>query len=472
MTEFLTLFSQHADEVNGCFKKADSFASIIGCTSSVIWGPFTLALLFGLGIYLTLALKFINVRWLPKAFSWLWKGRAANHKEGDLTPFQSLMTALSSTVGTGNIAGVGTAMALGGPGAIFWMWVTAFLGMSTKFSESLLGVHFRETTADGRRVGGPMYYIKNGLGKRWLWLAFVFAFIGSITAFGIGNAVQANEVTNALYSVLELNNKEHGQYRWLIGLGIAVLVGAVILGGVTRIGKVTEKLVPLMALLYVGAAAVILICHAQSLIPALETIIDSAFSGSAATGGFAGAAVQKAIQMGVARGVFSNESGMGSAPIAHAAAQTENPVQQAGIAMLGTFIDTLVICTMTALVIMVTGVWNSGLSGSSLSAQAFANGIWQGDAIVAISLAVFALTTLIGWSYYGERCIEFLLGQRAILPYRVLWVIVIPLAAHQKQDLVWSFADMMNGLMILPNLIAVALLSPVVFILVKQYTSK
>lgn len=469
MTDFLNFFTQYLSETQSCFTKADNLLMYSKCTSNVVWGPFVLILLFGLGIYLSIGLRGINILWLPKTFKWLWQGRTSQSNDGDITPFQSLMTALSSTVGTGNIAGVGIALAVGGPGAIFWMWVTAIIGMSTKFSESLLGVHFRETTPDGRRVGGPMYYIKNGLGKYWLWLAFVFAFIGSITAFGIGNAVQANEVTNALFSVFKLKNAPDTEiYRWLIGGIMACLVGAVILGGIARIGRITEKMVPLMAILYVGSALIILIIHADSLPKAFATIFDGAFNGTAATGGFIGAAVQKAIQMGVSRGVFSNESGMGSAPIAHAAAKTDNPLQQAGIAMLGTFIDTLIICTMTALVIIVSGQWNSGLSGSPLSAAAFASGIKYGDVIVAISLATFALTTLIGWSYYGERCVEFLLGRSAIIPYRVLWVIVIPLGAYQKQDLIWSLADIMNGLMIIPNLIAVALLSPVVFKLVRQ----
>lgn len=469
MNSFFTVFSDHANQVSSCLAKAASAGDFIGCGVSIVWSPYLLIFLFSLGIYLSIGLRGISLRWIPRSLALLWQGRKSSESEGDITPFQSLMTALSSTVGTGNIAGVAVAIAIGGPGAIFWMWVTALIGMATKYSESLLGVHFREKNSLGKHVGGPMYYIKNGLGKNWMWLAVLFAFFGSITALGIGNAVQANEVTNSVIKTFSLGSLEDSSLRLGIGIIMSVLVACVILGGISRVGAVAAKLVPLMAFFYVAGALLILGLNADKLPAAFALIFDSAFNGTAATGGFAGAAIQKAVQMGIARGVFSNESGMGSAPIAHAAAQTNDPVQQASIAMLGTFIDTIIICTMTALVIVVTGAWSNGESGAVLSASAFAAGMPGGDYIVTIGLAVFAFTTLIGWSYYGERCIEFLFGPKAITPYRIVWVIVIPLGAYQKQGLIWGMADILNGLMVFPNLIAVALLSPLVFKLTREY---
>ncbi len=468
MTALTAIFTDHANSVSDCLNRASSIADYAGCVSSIVWSPYLLLFLLGLGVYLSIGLRGISLRWIPRSLALLWRGRKSN-AAGDITPFQSLMTALSSTVGTGNIAGVAGAIALGGPGAIFWMWITALMGMATKYAECLLGVHFREENALGQYVGGPMYYIKNGLGKGWGWLAVLFAVCAAVTAFGIGNAVQANEVTNALINTFQLGDLHNSTLRLGIGIAIAALVGSVILGGIRRIGAVAAKLVPLMALCYIGGAVLILLLNADRLPAAFALIIDGAFNGTAAAGGFAGAAIQKAVQMGIARGVFSNESGMGSAPIAHAAAQTSDPVQQASIAMLGTFIDTIIVCSMTALVIIVSGVWSSGDSGAVLSASAFAAGMPGGDYIVTFGLAIFAFTTLIGWSYYGERCIEFLLGARAIIPYRIAWVVVIPLGAYQKQNLVWTLADILNGLMVFPNLIALTLLSPVVFKLTRDY---
>ena len=471
MNSFFTIFSDHATSVGDCLGSATRAGDFIGCGVSIVWSPYLLIFLFSLGIYLSIGLRGISLRWIPRSFALLWQGRKST-EEGDITPFQSLMTALSSTVGTGNIAGVAGAIAIGGPGAIFWMWITALIGMATKYSESLLGVHFREKNSLGKHVGGPMYYIKNGLGDNWMWLAVLFAFFGAVTALGIGNAVQANEVTNSVINTFSLGSLDDTTLRLGVGITLSVLVGSVILGGISRIGAVAAKLVPLMAFFYIAGALLILGLNADKLPAAFALIFDSAFNGTAAAGGLAGAAIQKAVQMGIARGVFSNESGMGSAPIAHAAAQTSDPVQQASIAMLGTFIDTIIICTMTALVIVVTGAWSNGESGAILSASAFAAGMPGGDYIVTIGLAIFAFTTLIGWSYYGERCIEFLFGPKAITPYRLAWVIVIPLGAYQKQGLIWNLADILNGLMVFPNLIAVALLSPVVFKLTREYIAK
>jgi AGCS family alanine or glycine:cation symporter len=374
------------------------------------------------------------------------------------------MTALAATIGTGNIAGVATAIALGGPGAIFWMWLTALIGMATKYSEAVLAVKYREVDARGKHVGGPMYYIKNGLGEHWHWLGFLFALFGMIAAFGIGNMVQANSVADALHS------SEFKVPTNITGIVIAVLAGSVILGGISRIATVAVKLVPFMAIAYVGGALIIILMNIADVPAALSLIINSAFTGTAATGGFAGAAIWAAIRFGVARGIFSNEAGLGSAPIAHAAAKTNDPIHQGMIGMLGTFIDTIIVCTMTALVIILTGAWTSGENGAGLSILAFSHALpGVGAHIVTFALVVFAFTTILGWSYYGERCAEFIFGVKAILPYRILWLIAIPLGAMGKLGLIWLLADVLNGLMALPNLIALILLSPMVFKLSRDY---
>lgn len=438
--------------------------SLLGQLSSFIWGPVMLTLLLGVGVYLTLGLKLIPWRKIGLGFALLVSGKA-DKDQGEISPFQALMTALSATIGTGNIAGVATAIFLGGPGAIFWMWVTALFGMATKYGEAVLAVKYREVDERGRRVGGPMYYIKNGLGENWRWLGFLFALFGTIAAFGIGNMVQSNSVSDALQS-------NFGVSPVLTGIVLAVLVGLVILGGVQRIGVVAGKLVPIMAIAYVLGSLIIIFANFGQVGQALGLIFTSAFTGTAATGGFAGAAMVAAIRFGVARGIFSNEAGLGSAPIAHAAAQTNDPVRQGMIGMLGTFIDTLIVCTMTALVILLTGAWTSGETGASLSTLAYGQGISGGNYIVTFGLVVFAFTTLLGWSYYGERCAEFIFGVRVITPYRILWVVAILTGALIKLDLVWLLADVMNGFMAIPNLIALALLSPVIFRVTRDYLYK
>ncbi len=438
--------------------------SLLGQLSSFIWGPVMLTLLLGVGVYLTLGLKLIPWRKIGLGFALLVSGKA-DKDQGEISPFQALMTALSATIGTGNIAGVATAIFLGGPGAIFWMWVTALFGMATKYGEAVLAVKYREVDERGRRVGGPMYYIKNGLGENWKWLGFLFALFGTIAAFGIGNMVQSNSVSDALQS-------NFGVSPVLTGIVLAVLVGLVILGGVQRIGVVAGKLVPIMAIAYVLGSLIIIFANFGQVGQALGLIFTSAFTGTAATGGFAGAAMVAAIRFGVARGIFSNEAGLGSAPIAHAAAQTNDPVRQGMIGMLGTFIDTLIVCTMTALVILLTGAWTSGETGASLSTLAYGQGISGGNYIVTFGLVVFAFTTLLGWSYYGERCAEFIFGVRVITPYRILWVVAILTGALIKLDLVWLLADVMNGFMAIPNLIALALLSPVIFRVTRDYLYK
>ncbi len=433
-----------------------TFEETLNRLSEFIWGPPMLALLLGIGVYLTIGLKAMPWRRLFTAFRLLWRGRqAADH--GDITPFQALMTALSATIGTGNIAGVATAIALGGPGAIFWMWLTALFGMATKYGEAVLAVRFREEDRLGKHVGGPMYYIKNGLGKNWRWLGFLFALFGMLASFGIGNMVQANSVADAVDSIFSIPD-------WATGMVLTLLTGVVILGGIQRIAEVAAKLVPVMALAYIAGSITVIGMHIDQLPAALKLIIDNAFNGTAAFGGFAGASLWAAIRFGVARGIFSNEAGLGSAPIAHAAAKTEDPVQQGMIAMLGTFIDTIIVCSLTALVIIMSGVWPDGANGAKLSTMAFDAGLpGFGGYVVALGLSVFAFTTILGWSYYGERCAEYLFGIRVILPFRLFWLVAIPLGALGKLGTIWLLADVMNGLMAIPNLIALALLSPVIF---------
>lgn len=443
----------------------EAIIALIGDINGIVWGPAMLALLAGTGLYLTLGLKLTPQRKLFYGFSMLWRGRKSSD-EGDISPFNALMTALSATVGTGNIAGVATAVFLGGPGALFWMWVIALVGMATKFCEAVLAVRYREKDARGNHVGGPMYYIKNGLGEKWKWLGMLFAIFGMLAGFGIGNTIQSNSVADALSSSFNIP-------KLATGIIIAVLVALVLLGGIKRIGEVAGKLVPIMAVFYVGGGLIILILHADKIPEAFSQIFYYAFNPSAAAGGFAGATVWMAMRFGIARGVFSNEAGLGSAPIAHAAAQTNNPIRQGTIAMLGTFIDTIIICSITGLVIMVTGAWTSGENGAPLSALAFSQGLpgsW-GQYIVSIGLAVFAFTTIIGWSFYSEKCTQFLFGERSNLPFRLLWIIAIPLGTLPGIDLnsLWLVADTLNAMMAIPNLIALLLLSPVVFKLTKDY---
>ncbi|MDT0619050.1 sodium:alanine symporter family protein [Salinisphaera sp. P385] len=438
--------------------------TVLETLSGWLWGPVMLALLLGTGVYLTLGLRLLPWRKLGFGIRLALSGRrAAAEDAGDITPFQALATALSATVGTGNIAGVATAIFLGGPGAVFWMWVTALVGMATKYAEAVLAVKYREVNATGAHVGGPMYYIRNGLGPRWAWLGGAFAFFAMIAAFGIGNTVQSNSVAQVFHESLSVPT-------WLTGIVMAAAVFVVIIGGVQRLARVAEKLVPFMAIVYVAGAAVILLVNAPAIPGALGTIVTDAFTGTAAAGGFAGAGVLMAIQFGVARGIFSNEAGLGSAPIAHAAARTRDPVRQGVVAMLGTFIDTLIVCTMTALVIVVTGAWQSGETGAQLSATAFTQGLpGPGGWLVSFGLVIFAFSTLLAWSYYGERCAEFLFGPRVVMPYRLLWVVAVFVGAVANLGMVWLVADVMNALMAVPNLIALILLGPVVFRVSRQY---
>ena len=437
--------------------------TLVADLNGLVWGIPMLVLILGTGLFLMFGLVFMPLRRLGYGFRMLWVGRQSKDA-GDITPFNALMTSLSATVGTGNIAGVATAIALGGPGAIFWMWCTALVGMATKYAEAVLAVKYRETDEAGQYVGGPMYYIKNGLGSKWAWLGTTFAVFGAIAGFGIGNMVQANSVSAVLHSNFGLSP------LW-VGLIMAALVAVVLIGGIKRIARVAGGMVPFMAIAYLGGGLCILLMNASAVPGALWLIIETAFTGTAATGGFAGAAVAAAIQFGIARGVFSNEAGLGSAPIAHACARTTDPVRQGSVAMLGTFIDTLLICTITALVIIISGLWTTGESGAALSSAAFDQSLPGGAIIVTLGLVVFAFTTILGWSVYGLRCVEFLFGIKAVWPFRLLWVAAIPLGAVLKLDFVWLLADTLNALMALPNLLALILLAPVVFKLTREYFS-
>lgn len=488
----------------------EQISAVIGSINGWVWGPPMLVLILGTGLWLTIGLKAMPIYRLGYGFRMLWRGRK-EQGSGDISPFNALMTSLSATIGTGNIAGVGTALAIGGPGALFWMWITALVGMATKYSEAVLAVRYREIDENNNYVGGPMYYIRNGLGQKWLWLATLFAIFGAIAGFGIGNTVQANSVAHALetkFGVPELGT----------GLVMALLVALVLIGGIRWIARVAGRLVPLMALAYVLAGLVVLALNLQEIPGAFVTIVDYAFTPAAGVGGFAGASVMLAIQMGVARGIFSNEAGLGSAPIAHAAAQTDSPVRQGTVAMLGTFIDTIVICTITGLVIVISGQWkaespeyidcverggaieervdtswmvrkpsalcvleaedgtrtesNRNQTGAALSAISFGEELpGSGAYVVSIGLALFAFTTILGWSVYGERCVEYLLGVHAIIPFRIVWVLAIPIGAISQLDFVWLLADTMNALMAIPNLVALLLLSPVVFKVTKLFFS-
>ncbi len=441
----------------------ETLSDLIKGLNGIVWGPLMLALILGAGLYLTGGLKGMPLRKLGYGFRMLWRGRVAKGGAGDITPFNALMTSLSATIGTGNIAGVATAIFLGGPGALFWMWCTALVGMATKYAEAVLAVRYREVDANGDHIGGPMFYIKNGLGKRWAWLGGAFAVFGALAGFGIGNTVQANSVADAL-------NSNFGVPHIATGITLAILAALVLIGGIRRIAEVAGKLVPFMAAAYVLAGLVVLVMYASEIPAAIALIVQHAFTPIAATGGFAGAAVWAAIRFGVARGIFSNEAGLGSAPIAHAAAKTDNPVRQGTIAMLGTFIDTLIVCSITGLAIVVTGAWTSGETGAALSAHAFETALpGFGAHIVSIGLSLFAFTTLLGWSFYGEKCVEYLFGVKSILPFRVLWILAVPVGAMANLGFIWLVADTLNALMAIPNLIALLLLSPVVFSLTREY---
>jgi AGCS family alanine or glycine:cation symporter len=430
-----------------------------------VWGTPMIVLLIGTGVLLTIVTGAAQFRYLWRALrEVLGKLTRPGGGEGSVRPFQAVATALASTVGVGNIAGVATAIFLGGPGALFWLWVSGLLGMCTKYAEIVIALHYRERDADGTMRGGAMYVLKNGL--KLPWLGAIFALLTSLAAFGIGNMVQANSVADALHATFGLSQST-------TGIVLVVLTGAVILGGIKRIGQVTQLLVPFMALFYLGGGIVILLMHASKLPAVFALVFDSAFSGTAAAGGFAGSTIAMALRYGIARGLFSNEAGLGSAPIVHAAADTDHPVRQGLYGIFEVFVDTLLICTVTGLVILVTDTWTTGSTGAALSVRAFEAGLpgtW-GDVVVTGGLVLFAYSTVIGWSYYGETGVVYLFGAKAALPYRIAWLVFIYLGAVGSLHLIWDVADTLNGLMAIPNLIGVLFSIPLLLRLQKEFFS-
>lgn len=432
----------------------------------LVWGPPLLMLLVGTGIYFTARLGLFQVRKLPRAARLILADDASG--QGDVSSFAALCTALAATVGTGNIVGVATAIKTGGPGALFWMWVAAFFGMATKYAEGFLAIKYRTKDANGQVAGGPMHYITIGMGEKWKPLAIFFALSGVLVAFlGIGTFAQVNSITSSLENSFAFSPQ-------LVSVILAVVVAVIIFGGIESISKVSTKVVPFMATLYIVATLALLIVNAHQLLPTLALVVKNAFTPSAALGGFAGASVRAAIQNGIARGVFSNESGLGSAPIAAAAAKSDQPVEQGLISMIGTFIDTIIICSLTGLSILVTGQWTvEGLQGAPLTQAAFATLLGSPGALaLTFSLVLFAFTTILGWSYYGERCFEFLFGTRFIFVYRLIFIAMVALGGFLQLDVIWVIADVVNGLMALPNLIALLALSPVIIRETKRYFEK
>jgi AGCS family alanine or glycine:cation symporter len=435
-----------------------ALVELLSQINGVVWGPATLWLIGLTGLYLMLGLRFMPLLRIGFGFRQAIASIRSSEGEGDVSAFESLATALAATIGTGNVAGVAGAIAVGGPGAVFWMWVIAFVGMATKYAESVLAVHYREVDDLGEHVGGPMYFIRNGLGPRWAWLGVLFALFGTLAGFGIGNGVQAHEMAKALYESLAIP-------PLATGLVTAVLAYLVLIGGIERIGKVAELVVPLMAGVYVVGSLLILLLHIDKVPGAFGVIFSNAFSGQAAAGGALGTVIQK----GIARGIFSNEAGLGTAPIAQAAAKPGDPVLQGSVAMLGTFIDTLVICTMTALVIVASGLYDSGAQGVTLTMAAFDWGLPGGKWLVTFATVFFTATTILGWGYYSERCLEFLVGTGGIKPFRYVWVAVVVLGSVASFEAIWTIADILNGMMAIPNLIGLLLLSGTVFRLTRAY---
>ena len=458
-------------------KMLETIKQINDNVNSFVWGVPAMICIVSAGLLLSFRTRFLQFRKFGYTFR-VTIGRMFHKKEasdGSITPFQAVCTALAATVGTGNIAGVAGAIAIGGPGAVFWMWMSALLGMCTKFSEVTLAVHFREKNNAGDWVGGPMYYIKNGLGANWRWLAVIFSALGVLTVFGTGNATQVNTITTAIDSALInyhiLNNDQLSMFNLIIGIIIAVLVALVLLGGIKRIGKVTEKLVPFMALLYLILAIGVILLNANHIPSVFISIFKGAFSPSAVTGGVIGS-MFVSMKKGVSRGIFSNEAGLGTGSIAHAAADTSDPVKQGFFGIFEVFMDTIVICTMTALVILCSGIpiTYGAAAGAELTIQGFTStyGNWV-SIFTAVALCCFAFSTIIGWGLYGTRCIEFIFGSKVNKPFMLVYSLVAILGATMDLGLLWSIADTFNGLMVIPNLIALLLLSGTVAKLVKDY---
>lgn len=444
----------------------DTIFNFLRTLDSLVWGPPLLILLVGTGLYLTIRLGFIQIRYLPLALQYVFGGKKDpdSSGEGDVSSFAALCTALSATIGTGNIVGVATAIKLGGPGALFWMWLAALFGMATKYAECLLAVKYREIDANGQILGGPMYYLEKGVGSKWLAKLFAIFAVG-VACFGIGTFPQANAIVEA--AQISFNAPKE-----ITVVILTLLVATVTLGGIQSISKVASTVVPLMAGFYIIACLIVLGTNFHALPAAIETVVQSAFTGHAATGGFVGAGMMLAIQSGIARGVFSNESGLGSAPIAAAAAQTNSCVRQGLVSMTGTFFDTIIICTMTGLTLVVTGSWTGDFAGATMTTHAFATGLnseYYGPLMVSIGLMFFAFTTILGWNYYGERCITYLFGVKAIRPYKLVFLVLIASGAFMQLDMIWVIADIVNGLMAIPNLIGLVMLRHVVIDETHQY---
>ncbi|MCC2523791.1 alanine/glycine:cation symporter family protein [Vibrio coralliilyticus] len=443
----------------------DNLQSLLKTIDSFVWGPPLLILLVGTGVYFTFRLGLLQFRHLPTALRMVFS-KDDSKKPGDVSSFAALCTALSATIGTGNIVGVATAIKLGGPGALFWMWLAALFGMATKYAECLLAVKYRKVDDKGQMVGGPMYYLQYGVGSRTLASLFAFFALG-VACFGIGTFPQVN-------AILDASQISFGVPREASAVVLTLLVAFVTLGGIQSIAKVAEKVVPTMALFYVLACLSVIIVNSDQLLNAIELVLVSAFTQTAATGGFLGASIMLAIQSGIARGVFSNESGLGSAPMAAAAAKTDSCVRQGLISMTGTFFDTIIICTMTGLALILTGAWQSDFAGAAMTTHAFAVGLnaeTLGPILVSVGLIFFAFTTILGWNYYGERCVVFLFGTKAVLPYKVIFLALVASGAFLHLDMIWIIADIVNGLMAVPNLIGLILLRHVVIEETKAYFS-
>lgn len=438
------------------------FLAVLNEIDNFIWGPPLLVLLVGTGVLLTIRLNLLQIFKLPKALNLIF--RAQNAGSGDIDSFKALCTALSATVGTGNIVGVATAIHAGGPGALFWMWMAAFFGMATKYAEGLLAVKYRETDEKGEIAGGPMYYIKNGMGKKYKWLGGLFAFFGVLVAyFGIGTFAQVN-------SIVDITKMTIGLDPVWTGAILTIFVAAITIGGLQSIAAAASRIVPAMAFIYFLSTIGVLLVFADKVPAAVSMIFESAFTTTAATGGFLGATVMMAMRNGVARGVFSNESGLGSAPIVAAAAKTKWPAEQGLISMTGTFIDTIIICTLTGLTLVVTGVWCGMENGAALTNAAFTSAFPVfGGYMLLIGLVLFAFTTILGWNYYGERCMIYLVGTKGVLPYRLVFILLIASGAFLKLEAIWILADIVNGLMAIPNLIALIFLSGICVRETKKY---
>ncbi len=442
----------------------ETVINFLSALSGFVWGPVMLVLLIGVGLYLTVSLKFFTFFHIPLAFKNIMGGNKKGDGSGEISPFSALMTALAGTIGTGSIAGVATAIFWGGPGALFWMWITALVGMTTKFCEILLSVYYRKKTANGSYVGGSMFFIERGLGPKFKILSIMFCTFCILACFGTGNMIQSNTIAESLKGSFNISSE-------YTAVALFFIAGAVILGGVKRIGEFASKVVPFMAFLYIGISVTVFIMFYDKFFDVLAMIVEDAFTGTAVQGGFAGSTIMLAIRYGMARGVFSNEAGLGTAPIAHAASTNKCAVDQAIFGMLDTIITTIIVCSMTGFTIIITGMWTSPeqLNGATLAAASYSFAIPHGDKIVTVCLLFFAFTTILSWSLYGERCCIYLFGEKSIKYFRYIYVILVPLGAISQLDVIWLISDCANALMAIPNLIGILLLSPVILRLVEKY---